>query len=151
MNKCPPPPPHPSGNKNCTFENWSTVSSLTPPPPPPHQKWSLARFSLYYVFFVQQGPNVGSGFSPIRWLNRWLSVTIASIQSLKKGSCTPRHFLKFSVMESTLLRINRLKEKCHLLWIKVASVLPVKIISPRRHRILLSVENNLRLFQEDTE
>ena len=33
---------------------------------------------------------VGSG--PIRWLNRWLSVTIASVQSLKKVSCTPLHF-----------------------------------------------------------
>ena len=32
---------------------------------------------------------VGSGLGPIRWLNRWLSVTIASVQSPKKGSCTP--------------------------------------------------------------
>ena len=38
---------------------------------------------------------VGSGLGPIRWLNRWLSVTIASIQSLKKVSCTP-HFWKRS-------------------------------------------------------
>ena len=27
---------------------------------------------------------VGSGLGPNQWLNRWLSVTIASIQSLKK-------------------------------------------------------------------
>ena len=37
---------------------------------------------------------VGSGLGPIRWLNRWLSVTIASIQSLKRVGCTPLHFLE---------------------------------------------------------
>ena len=35
---------------------------------------------------------VGSGSGPNRWLNPWLSVTIASIQSLKKVGCTPPHF-----------------------------------------------------------
>ena len=39
---------------------------------------------------------VGSGLGPIQWLNRWLSVTIASIQSLKKVSCTSLHFWKRS-------------------------------------------------------
>ena len=39
---------------------------------------------------------VGSGLGPIRWLNRWLSVTIASIQSLKKVSCTTLNFWKRS-------------------------------------------------------
>ena len=40
---------------------------------------------------------VGSGPGPNRWLNRWLSVTIASIQPLKKVGCAPLHFnpLKF--------------------------------------------------------
>ena len=37
---------------------------------------------------------VGSGLGPNQWLNHWLSVTIASIQSLKKVGCTPLHFLK---------------------------------------------------------
>ena len=32
---------------------------------------------------------IGSGLGPNQWLNRWLSVTIASIQSLKKVGCTP--------------------------------------------------------------
>ena len=40
---------------------------------------------------------VGSGLGLIRWLNRWLSVTIASIQSLKKVSCTPLRFWKRSL------------------------------------------------------
>ena len=35
---------------------------------------------------------VASGPGPNRWLSRWLSVTIASIQSLKKVGCTPLHF-----------------------------------------------------------
>ena len=35
---------------------------------------------------------VGSGLGPNQWLNRWLSVTIASIQPLKKVGCTPLHF-----------------------------------------------------------
>ena len=35
---------------------------------------------------------VGSGPGPNRWLNRWLSVTIASIQSLKKVGYTLLHF-----------------------------------------------------------
>ena len=39
---------------------------------------------------------VGSGLGPNRWLNHWLSVTIASIQSLKKVGCTPLHFWKRS-------------------------------------------------------
>ena len=39
---------------------------------------------------------VGSGLGPNRWMNRWLSVTIASIQSLKKIGCTPFHFWKRS-------------------------------------------------------
>ena len=39
---------------------------------------------------------VGSGPGPNRLLNRWLSVTIASIQSLKKVGCTPLHFWKRS-------------------------------------------------------
>ena len=39
---------------------------------------------------------VGSGPGPNRWLNRWLSVTIASIQPLKKVDCIPLHFWKRS-------------------------------------------------------
>ena len=39
---------------------------------------------------------VGSGLGTIRWLNRWLSVTIASVQSLKKVGRTPLHFWKRS-------------------------------------------------------
>ena len=39
----------------------------------------------------------GSGLGPNRWLNRWLPVTIASIQSLKKEGCTPLHFWKRSL------------------------------------------------------
>ena len=37
---------------------------------------------------------VGSGLGPNQWLNRWLSVTTVSIQSLKKVGCTPLHFLE---------------------------------------------------------
>ena len=40
---------------------------------------------------------VGSGLGPNQWLNHWLSVTIASIQSLKKVGCTPLHFWKRSL------------------------------------------------------
>ena len=39
---------------------------------------------------------VGSGPGPNRWLNCWLSVTIASIQPLKKVDCIPLHFWKRS-------------------------------------------------------
>ena len=37
---------------------------------------------------------VGSGPGPNRWLNRWLSVTIASIQPLKKVGYIPLVFLE---------------------------------------------------------
>ena len=40
---------------------------------------------------------VGSGLSPNQWLNHWLPVTIASIQTLKKVGCTPLHFWKRSL------------------------------------------------------
>ena len=40
---------------------------------------------------------VGSGLGPNQWLNHRLSVTIASIQSLKKVGCTPLHFWKRSL------------------------------------------------------
>ena len=43
------------------------------------------------------GSKVASGPGPNRWLSRWLSVTIASIQSLKKVGCTPLHFWKRSL------------------------------------------------------
>ena len=43
---------------------------------------------------------VGSGIGPNQWLNRWLSVTIASIQSLKKVGCTPLHFFGREVQAS---------------------------------------------------
>ena len=39
----------------------------------------------------------GSGLGPNQLLNRWLSVTIASIQSLKKAGCTSLHFWKRSL------------------------------------------------------
>ena len=39
---------------------------------------------------------VGSGPGPNRWLNRWLSVTTASIQPLKKVDCIPLYFWKRS-------------------------------------------------------
>ena len=39
---------------------------------------------------------VGSGPCPNLWLNRWLSVTIALTQSLKKVGFTPLHFWKRS-------------------------------------------------------
>ena len=37
---------------------------------------------------------VGSGPGPNLWLNRWLSVTIASTQSLKKGRLYSSSFLE---------------------------------------------------------
>ena len=40
---------------------------------------------------------VGSGPGPNRWLNRWLSVTITSIQPPKKVGCAPLHFWKRSL------------------------------------------------------
>ena len=46
---------------------------------------------------------------PKRWLNHWLSVTIASIQSLKKVACTPLHFWKRSPGVVFLLTFNPLK------------------------------------------
>ena len=40
---------------------------------------------------------VGSGLGPDQWLNRWLSIMIASIQSLKKVGCTPFRLWKGSL------------------------------------------------------
>ena len=37
---------------------------------------------------------VGSGLGPNQWLNRWLSVMIASIQSLRKVCYNPLPFLE---------------------------------------------------------